>query len=93
MIAGSSRPTPSELLGFEAMAALLDRATELADVVIIDSPPVLAVAAASVLGNHLEPDRLWNRAHLEATRDTLTRLADQSLATQRSPDAWPQTLR
>jgi capsular exopolysaccharide synthesis family protein len=39
----------SEVLGSEAMATLLKRAGELADVVIIDAPPVLPVTDAAVL--------------------------------------------
>jgi polysaccharide biosynthesis transport protein len=48
--AGSQPPNPAEVLGSPACAAVLDvMSSELADVVVIDSPPVLAVADALVL--------------------------------------------
>jgi succinoglycan biosynthesis transport protein ExoP len=47
--AGSLKST--ELLGSQRMQQLLDSLTELADVVIIDSPPALALADAAILSN------------------------------------------
>lgn len=40
---------PAELLGSEAMGLLLDQLRGLADIVLLDSPPVLAVADALIL--------------------------------------------
>jgi succinoglycan biosynthesis transport protein ExoP len=47
--AGPSEPNPAELLGSAAMRKLLQDARELYDRVIIDTPPVLFVADASIL--------------------------------------------
>lgn len=47
---GPLPPNPSELLGSTAMQTLLGQLEELADLVIIDAPPVLPVTDAAVLG-------------------------------------------
>jgi capsular exopolysaccharide synthesis family protein len=47
--AGQIPPNPSELLGSQAMAALLDRLTKSYDMVLLDSPPLLPVTDAAVL--------------------------------------------
>jgi capsular exopolysaccharide synthesis family protein len=50
MPSGPLPPNPAELLGSERMKARLDQMKELADVIVFDSPPVLAVADATILG-------------------------------------------
>ncbi len=47
--AGQSPPNPTELLGSRRMAEVLAACQQLADIVIVDSPPVLAAADAVVL--------------------------------------------
>ena len=47
--AGSPPPNPAELLGSDTMGAFLAHAETLADVVLLDSPPTLAVADGAVL--------------------------------------------
>ncbi|MBO4209095.1 polysaccharide biosynthesis tyrosine autokinase [Micromonospora echinofusca] len=47
--AGSTPPNPSELLGSKAMADVLAEVRESADIVIIDTPPLLAVTDAVVV--------------------------------------------
>ncbi len=49
LASGAMPPNPAELLGGERMAALLTEARERFDVVVIDSPPLLAVTDAAVL--------------------------------------------
>jgi len=44
-------PNPAELLGSKAMKDVIDKATNLFDMIIFDAPPVLAVADAQILGN------------------------------------------
>ena len=51
---GEIPPNPSELLGSQRMGQLLTRLAELADVVLFDSPPVLAVADATVLSKRVD---------------------------------------
>ena len=48
--AGQVPPNPSELLGSKAMATLLERVTSTYDIVLLDSPPLLPVTDAAVLG-------------------------------------------
>ncbi len=50
LTSGPIPPNPAELLGSKTMQARLAQAHALADVIILDSPPVLAVADASILG-------------------------------------------
>jgi len=50
---GAVPPNPSELLMHPRFATLLDQLTALYDVVIIDTPPVLAVTDAAVIGHHV----------------------------------------
>ncbi len=49
MTTGAIPPNPSEILGSERMGALLDRLQSEYDLLIIDSPPLLPVADASIL--------------------------------------------
>jgi succinoglycan biosynthesis transport protein ExoP len=49
LTSGPIPPNPSELLGFRAMAELLDELTASYDMVLLDSPPVLPVTDAAVL--------------------------------------------
>mgnify|MGYP001075223373 CR=1 FL=1 len=51
---GPLPPNPSELLGSQRMAALIERLKEEADVVLFDSPPSLAVTDASVLATQTD---------------------------------------
>ena len=46
---GPIPPNPAELLGSPRMSNLLERIHQVADIVLVDSPPVLVVADASVL--------------------------------------------
>lgn len=48
---GTLPPNPAELLGSERMKRVLAQLEEEADVVILDSPPVLAVADASIVAS------------------------------------------
>ncbi len=47
-------PNPAELLSSKKMKAVLKKAKEKADIVLIDSPPVLAVTDAAVLSNKVD---------------------------------------
>ncbi|MGM0877169.1 MAG: CpsD/CapB family tyrosine-protein kinase [Bacillota bacterium] len=51
LTSGPIPPNPSELLGSKGMLALLEQAKDEYDVIILDSPPVLAVTDAQVLSN------------------------------------------
>ncbi|HEX2042535.1 MAG TPA: Wzz/FepE/Etk N-terminal domain-containing protein [Acidimicrobiales bacterium] len=47
--AGGPTPNPAELLGSLAAGAVFDELSDLADVVVVDTPPVLAVTDATIL--------------------------------------------
>jgi capsular exopolysaccharide synthesis family protein len=51
---GPLNANPAELLGSPAMAELLQRLRDRADIIILDSPPVLAVADALVLSSYAD---------------------------------------
>lgn len=66
---GPIPPNPSELLGSKRMARLLQEALEIYDLVIFDTPPVLAVTDAQILANLVDGTLLVIRSgqtHLEA---------------------------
>ncbi|MFC0272295.1 CpsD/CapB family tyrosine-protein kinase [Metabacillus herbersteinensis] len=48
---GPIPPNPSELLGSKGMMAFIEEAKETYDIIILDTPPVLAVTDAQVLSN------------------------------------------
>jgi succinoglycan biosynthesis transport protein ExoP len=52
--AGASPPNPAELLGSTHMASLIEALEAVSDIVILDSPPVLAVTDALVLTAHAD---------------------------------------
>ena len=54
LTSGSLPPNPSELLGSEKMKQVVKQVREKAELVIIDSPPVLAVTDAVVLAPHVD---------------------------------------
>lgn len=51
---GSTPPNPSELLGSRTFRALVEQLREKADLVIFDSPPVLAAADAQILASQMD---------------------------------------
>lgn len=77
-------PYPAELLGSQRMGQLLAGLNELAEVVIYDSPPVLAVTDAAVLANRVDGTVLVikaNQTRRDAVRKTIAALqhADANL--------------
>jgi succinoglycan biosynthesis transport protein ExoP len=52
--AGASPPNPAELLGSSHMATLIEALEAESDIVVLDSPPVLAVTDAMVLTAHAD---------------------------------------
>ena len=49
LASGQIPPNPSELLGSHAMIALLDQLSEIYDVILLDTPPLLPVTDATIL--------------------------------------------
>jgi succinoglycan biosynthesis transport protein ExoP len=60
--AGGVPPNPSELLGSKRMKSLIDQIKNDYDFTIFDSPPVLAVTDAAILGSNLDGAVLIARA-------------------------------
>ncbi|MDY3207546.1 CpsD/CapB family tyrosine-protein kinase [Clostridium baratii] len=54
LTAGKIPPNPSEMLGSQAMSSLLDELSNIYDVIILDSPPVLAVTDAQILSTKVD---------------------------------------
>ncbi len=54
LTSGPIPPNPSELLGSHRMAKLIETLSSQADVVIFDSPPILAVTDAAVMGRQVD---------------------------------------
>jgi capsular exopolysaccharide synthesis family protein len=54
LTSGVLPPNPSEMLGSEAMAAVIERLLVLADVVVFDAPPVLPVTDSVVLSTQCD---------------------------------------
>ena len=75
--AGSLPPDPSEIVGSTRMRELLARFAESFDVIVIDSPPVLPVADASILATMADGALLVVRAG--ATNRKAAQLAVQQL--------------
>jgi capsular exopolysaccharide synthesis family protein len=74
---GPIPPNPAELLNSEAFADLLDRLAEKYDHVLIDSPPVMAVTDARILGAICDLTILVLRA--EKSTRSVSQAACQSL--------------
>ncbi|HWI52857.1 MAG TPA: CpsD/CapB family tyrosine-protein kinase [Symbiobacteriaceae bacterium] len=72
MTSGPIPPNPAELLGSARMSTLLGQLTDSFDMVLVDSPPVLAVTDAAVLapkvGGVLMVVRSGNVDHRQVTR-------------------------
>jgi tyrosine-protein kinase Etk/Wzc len=66
---GKVPPNPSELLMHANFTALLDKLTPLYDLVIIDTPPILAVTDAAVIGHHASTSLLVVRFGLNQARE------------------------
>jgi polysaccharide biosynthesis transport protein len=72
--AGTLPPNPAELLGSKRASELLEQLTGLADMVIVDTPPILAVTDATVLAANVDGVIIVAAAG-ETHRGALTRAA------------------
>lgn len=74
---GPLPPNSSEMLGSQRMAELIQKLEEIADVVLFDSPPVLAVTDAAVLASRVSGVILVieaGRTRRDATNQAIDRL-------------------
>jgi len=75
MTAGNLPPNPSELLGSEKMGRLLDRLEKEWDMVLLDSPPIVAVTDAAMVSSELDGLMLVVKAG-ETDKGSLRRAMD-----------------
>ncbi|MEQ6376439.1 CpsD/CapB family tyrosine-protein kinase [Bacillaceae bacterium S4-13-56] len=74
---GPIPPNPAELLGSKAMTMFLQEVYGAYDIIIFDTPPVLAVADAAILGSHVDGALLVaysKKTKLEAVKQAKERL-------------------
>ena len=83
LASGPLPPNPSELLGSQRMGQFIEHLAQEADVVIFDSPPVLAVTDAAVLSQRMDGVLLAVQAG--GTREREARRAQEELARVNSP--------
>ena len=74
---GPVPPNPADLLSLDSLSSLLDRISEHTDVVLIDTPPILAVSDALVVS--LKTDGVLLLAHSGHTRNDSLRSAAAAL--------------
>jgi len=77
MTSGDLPPNPAELLGSEKMGEIVRQVGEQADILVIDSPPVLAVTDSSVLAPRVDGVLLVFKpgvTHLGAAHQTVEQL-------------------
>ncbi|UTV88884.1 polysaccharide biosynthesis tyrosine autokinase [Cobetia amphilecti] len=80
---GIAPPNPSELLMSARFQEFLTAASERFDLVIIDSPPILAVTDAAIIGKHVGTSLLVARFEVNAPKEvevSLKRLAASGIA-------------
>jgi len=80
---GPLPPNPSELLGSQRMRKLVERLQQQADIIIFDSPPILAVTDAAVLAGQVDGVLLVIEAG--ATREAEARRALEELSKVEAP--------
>lgn len=83
LASGPLPPNPSELLGSQRMGKLIEHLSEQADLVIFDTPPVLAVTDAAVLSRQMDGVLLVVEAG--GTRDREARRAMKELTQVDAP--------
>lgn len=76
--AGTIPPNPSELIGSEAMARVLAELASRFDVVLVDTPPVLAVTDSALVSTLVSTTLLVTAANQTKTSDV--RLATEALS-------------
>jgi len=60
---GPIPPNPSELLGSNAMKDFIAEASQNFDMIVFDTPPVLAVADATILGRQVDGTLIVTKSH------------------------------
>ncbi|RAI79927.1 capsular biosynthesis protein [Macrococcoides goetzii] len=85
LTSGPVPPNPAELLGSLAMEDLLINLSEIYDLVLLDTPPVLAVADSQILGNLVDGSllvvnsRLTHREKVADAKNQLDKSSSKTL--------------
>lgn len=66
---GMSPPNPAELLMHKRFGDLLDWASKQYDIIVLDTPPILAVTDAAIIGNYVGTTLLVARFELNTTKE------------------------
>jgi len=77
LTSGEIPPNPSELLGSERFRKILEGVKELSEIVVIDSPPLMAVTDSAVLAPHVDGVILVIKpgsTHLAAAQEAVEQL-------------------
>jgi len=77
--AGRAAPNPTDLLGSARMRQMLERLKEVYDLIVIDTPPVLAVSDVLVLLRLADKTCFlvrWGKTHREAAMNSLRQILD-----------------
>lgn len=69
LASGTVPPNPAELLGSERFHAVLEELSREADVVLVDTPPILAVTDAALVGRHAGVNLLVLKASAHPPRE------------------------
>lgn len=77
MTSGSLPPNPSELLNSKKLTILLEKLSQQADLVLVDSPPILSVADSMILAAELDGTMLVARSGM--TTRKMLREAEENL--------------
>ena len=78
LAAGILPPNPSELLGSQRMAALIDELSAVSDIVVFDAPPVLPVTDAVVLSTQVDGTAMvvrWGRTSRSNAAEAARRIS------------------
>jgi capsular exopolysaccharide synthesis family protein len=75
LTAGGLPPNPSELLGSDRMSQLIDKLEQEWDMILLDSPPIVAVTDASMISGEIDAIALVVKAG-EAERSAVDRALD-----------------
>jgi len=79
---GTIPPSPSELLGSESMSKLIEKLRDEYEIILFDTPPILSVMDALVLGQHMDGLALITRSGsttIPSVKQSLEKLEEREI--------------